>query len=248
MKREFTERNKEVKRSDVEARSISNSAKERGGTMKAAKSLSILMAIAFLTLVTQIFLPVPVLAGDDGFRGNNHDNKNDNKHDYNQDYQIQGRYVSAENAYDLSSVHAFAAPDASLVGPPIFFAAAAVMIVDGKGNVCGESDGFYSGISAPGVNLGPNLFHGTYTIEASGRITILTCSDGAPSDSNKFCKTFTPCATVTKAQVGYVQGHSGKKIVTVEQTGYKTDTDSTGFLVHKRVWTKADSENDENHH
>jgi hypothetical protein len=29
MKREFTERNKEVKRSDVEARSMPNSAKER---------------------------------------------------------------------------------------------------------------------------------------------------------------------------------------------------------------------------
>jgi hypothetical protein len=202
--------------------------------MKGAKSLSIIMAIAFLALVVQIFLPVPVLAGDNGLKGNNHGNDHYN--------HIQGRYVSAENAYDLSSVHAFAAPDASLVGPPIFFAAAAVMVVDGRGNVCGESDGFYSGISAPGVNLGPSLYHGTYTIDPSGRITILTCSDGAPSSDNKFCNTFTPCATVTKAQVGYVQGHSGKKIVTVEQTGYGTDEDSSGFLVHKREWTKSESD------
>jgi len=203
--------------------------------MKGIKSLSIIMAIAFLAFVAQVFLPVPVLAGDYGFKGNNHNNDDHG-------YHIKGRYVSAENAYDLSSVHAFAAPDGSLVGPPIFFAAAAVMVVDGHGNVCGESDGFYSGISAPGVNLGPSLFHGTYTIEHSGRITILTCSDGAPSDSNKFCNTFTPCATVTKAQVGYVQGNAGKKIVTVEQTGFGTDEDSSGFLVHKREWTKSDSD------
>jgi hypothetical protein len=202
--------------------------------MKGAKSLSILMAIAFLALVAQIFLPVPVLAADRGFT-----KKDIEKH-------VPGRYVSAENAYDLSSVHAFAGADASLVGPPIFFATAEVMVLDGKGNVCGESDGLYSGISAPGVNLGPSLYHGTYTVDpADGRITILTCGDGAPSDTNKFCATFTPCDTVTKAQVGYVQNvkPGGTKIVTVEQTGYGTDPISSGFLVHKREWTKAENDN-----
>ena len=156
-------------------------------------------------------------------------------------YLVQGRYVSAENAADTSSVHAFADPNGSLVGPPIPFATVEVMIADGAGNVCGEADGFYSGISAPGVNLGPSLFHGIYTIDpADLRITIKTCSDGAPSHTNKFCATSNPCAAVTKVQVGYLQdAHDGRKIVTVEQTGFGTDPDSTGFLVHKHVWTRS---------
>lgn len=153
---------------------------------------------------------------------------------------VHGRYVSAENAADTSSVHAFSAPDGSLVGPPIPFATVEVMVADGRGNICGESDGFYSGISAPGVNLGPSLYHGTYTVDpADGRVTILTCSDGAPTTTNKFCATSTPCASVTKAQVGYLQAAHTSKIVTVEQTGFGTDPDSSGFLVHKRVWTTS---------
>jgi len=155
---------------------------------------------------------------------------------------VRGRYITAENAADTSSVHAFAAPNGSLVGPPIPFATTAVMIANGRGDVCGEADGFYSGISAPGVNLGPALFHGTYTVDPTGRVTILTCSDGAPSATNTFCGTFTPCATVTKAQVGYLQDDDGRVITTVEQTGFGTDPDSSGFLVHKRVWTKGHSE------
>lgn len=150
---------------------------------------------------------------------------------------VEGRYISAENAADTSSVHAFAAPDDSLVGPPIPFATVELMLADGQGHVCGESDGFYSGISAPGVNLGPSLYHGTYIVETNGRVTIETCSDGAPSATNKFCAPLPPCAAISKVQVGYLSG--GKTtIVTVEQTGFGTDPDSTGFLVHKRVWTK----------
>ncbi len=193
--------------------------------MKGTRNLSIIMAIVFLAL------PISLLAEDRGqaaaFKLKD----------------FKGRYVSAENAYDLSSVHAFAAPDSSLVGPPIFFATAEVIVSDGKGNVCGEADGFYSGISAPGVNLGPSLYHGTYTIDANtGRITILTCSDGAPSDTNKFCATSTPCAAVTKAQVGYLQAQGrAKTVVTVEQIGFGTDEDSSGFLVHKREWTSANA-------
>jgi hypothetical protein len=152
----------------------------------------------------------------------------------------QGRYISAENAYDTSSVHAFAAPNASIVGPPIFFSTAEVMVADGNGNVCGESDGFYSGISAPGVNLGPSLYHGTYTVEAdTGRITIETVSDGAPSPANKFCGTSTAISpsTVTKTQVGYLQGKGATKIATVEQV-FGNPNLSPGFLSHRRVWTK----------
>jgi hypothetical protein len=159
---------------------------------------------------------------------------------------VEGRYVSAENAYDVSSVHSFAAPDASLVGGPIFFATTAVMKADGDGNVCGESDGFYGGFPPPGVNLGPRLFHGTYTVEAAtGRVTILTCSDGAPSLTNTFCGTSTPCAPsfTNKIQVGYVQSHDARVITTVEQTtGAGTDQDVNGFLVHRRVWTKKSHE------
>lgn len=190
--------------------------------MKGTKSLSIVMAMAFLALVAQIFLPVPVLAGDNGCG-------------------IRGRYVSAENAYDTSSVHASGA----LVGPPIFFATAEVMILDGQGNACGSADGFYSGIDNPGVNLGPTLFHGTYMIDPNGRITIVTCSDGLQTSASQFCTTFGACPNplVTSVQVGYVQGRDGKKIVTVDQTGNGTDPDSTGFLVHKREWTKAEDDN-----
>lgn len=156
----------------------------------------------------------------------------------------RGRYISAENAADTSSVHNFTATteDGGLVGPAIPFATTAVMIADGRGNVCGEADGFYSGISAPGVNLGPALFHGTYTVDPAGRITILTCSDGTPSPTNTFCGTSTLCAPVTKAQVGYLQNDDGRVITTVEQTDLGTDPDSSGFLVHHRVWTKAKSE------
>ncbi len=200
--------------------------------MKGVGGLGIVVAMVFLALIGPMVLPVSVLAGGNG----------DNNGGGFQLQDFKGRYVSAENAYDLSSVHAFAAPNGSLVGPPIFFATAEVIVADGKGNVCGEADGFYSGISAPGVNLGPALYHGTYTIDPNGRITILTCSDGAPSAKNTFCGTSTPCAPVTKAQVGYLQAQGrAKKVVTVEQSGFGTDIDSTGFLAHKREWTSANA-------
>ncbi len=156
-------------------------------------------------------------------------------------HNVHGRYVSAENAADTSSVHNdFSPSDGGLVGPPIPFAIAEVMVADGKGNVCGEVDGFYSGISAPGVNLGPKLFHGTYSVGANdGRIVMRICGDGAPSADNRFCATFTPCTELeSSVQVGYLDGPEGKKIVTVNQTGFGTDEDSTGFLVRKHVWTR----------
>ena len=163
---------------------------------------------------------------------------------------VHGRFVSAETAYDISSVHAFsAAANSSNVGPPIFFAATAVMNADGAGNVCGESDGFYSLGTAgaiPGINLGPSLFHGTFSVESTtGRITINTCSDGAPTTTNTFCGTSTACSPVTKTQVGYLQDgglspddEGAKTITTVEQVS--TANFSSGFLVHHRVWTKHD--------
>lgn len=155
---------------------------------------------------------------------------------------VHGRYVSAENAFDVSSVHAVTA-QADLVGPPIFFATAEVMVADGKGKVCGEADGFYSGIDAPGVNLGPAYFYGIYSVDGNGRITITTWSTTA------FCASpppvAPPCALCTASvQVGYLQNKDGKRIVTVDQL-VPANSDSTGFLVHKHVWTRGEREEEQ---
>jgi len=92
---------------------------------------------------------------------------------------VHGRYVSAEIFYDTSSVHAFAAPNGSLVGGPIYVASAEVLQADGKGNVCGEVDGFYA-YPGPGANTGPSFYHGQYTVGATdGRVVITTCSDAS---------------------------------------------------------------------
>ncbi len=158
---------------------------------------------------------------------------------------VDGRYVSAETAYDISQGNAL---------PAVLFAGASVMIADGQGHVCGESDGFYGGNPPPGLNLGPSLFHGTYTVEATtGRITIITASDGPPVPlTNVFCGTTAPIdttgAVVFKTQVGYLQSDggdgAGNKIVTTEQINASDASQggccaTSGFLVHARVWTKA---------
>ena len=171
---------------------------------------------------------------------------------------VEGRYISAENAYDVSSVHPLAAPNGSIAGGPVFFATAEVMQADGNGNVCGEADGFYGGFPPPGVNTGPSLFHGTYTVEAvTGRVTILTASDGAPSLANIFCGTIAPINTsgsaVYKTQVGYIQNGDANKIVTVEQINNSDASKggccaSTGFLVHKHTWTRASGEGEGDQH
>jgi hypothetical protein len=136
-----------------------------------------------------------------------------------------------------------------LVGGPVFFATSEVMVADGTGKVCGESDGFYGGFPPPGVNLGPSLYHGTYTVGATdGRIVITTCSDGASSPTNTFCGTSTACvvsgASAYKTQAGYISDRSGTQIVTVEQINNSDYSlggccATSGFLVHKRAWTKA---------
>jgi hypothetical protein len=151
-----------------------------------------------------------------------------------------GRYVSAETAYDISTFHPASSGD---YVTPVFFAGTSLMLADGKGNVCGESDGFYGGTPPPGVNLGPSYFHGTYTVEANGRITITTCSDTG------FC-TPNPAACVTdgtklyKTQVGYLSGFFGTSVTTVEQINNSDSSKggccaTTGFLVHSRVWSKG---------
>ncbi len=168
---------------------------------------------------------------------------------------VHGRYVSAETAYDVSSVHPLAAPNGSIAGGPVFFAATAVMVADGFGNVCGESDGFYGGFPPPGVNLGPNLFHGTDTVEpVTGRVTILTASDGPPSPINVFCGTTTPINTtgtaVYKTQVGYLQNDGPAKTITTSEQINNSDSSkggccaTSGFLVHARVWTRKSGEED----
>jgi hypothetical protein len=143
---------------------------------------------------------------------------------------LNGRYVSAEYAYDISSVHDAGGGN---VGAPIWFATSAVMQADGMGHVCGESDGFYSLMTngqIPGGNLGPSYFHGTYTVDANGRVTVSTCSDSG------FCATKGPCGSATKVQVGYLQSPLGNTLATAEQEFGASF--SSGFLVHSRVWTK----------
>lgn len=162
-------------------------------------------------------------------------------------FHLQGRYVSAETAFDVSTEHDAGGGN---VGPPVFFAATAVMEADGKGNVSGESDGFYGGTPPPGVNLGPAWFKGVYTIDPNGRVEIDTCSTATEG----FFADTTPCdfsgATVFKTQVGYLLDGDGKTLTTVEQIN-KSDSSlggccaTTGFLVHARVWTKATSREDD---
>ena len=170
-------------------------------------------------------------------------------------HDVRGRYVSAETAYDVSSVHPLAAPNGSIAGGPVFFAVTAVMVADGFGKVCGETDGFYGGFPPPGVNLGPNLFHGTYTVEpVTGRITILTVSDGAPSMTNVFCGTNTPINTTGtaayKTQVGYLQNDDAAQTITTSEQINNSDSSqggccaTSGFLVHARVWTRKRGEED----
>ena len=154
---------------------------------------------------------------------------------------VHGRYVSAEIFYDTSSVHAFAAPNGSLVGGPIYVASAEVLQADGKGNVCGEVDGFYA-YPGPGANTGPSFYHGQYTVGATdGRVVITTCSDAGTVTG--ICQDSSPCpasaeGNSTRLQVGYIQGDDGNKMVTVSQfeSGYP---DSTGFVAHTRTWSKA---------
>jgi hypothetical protein len=109
------------------------------------------------------------------------------------------------------------------------------MQADGVGHVCGESDGFYSLMTngeTPGGNTGPSYFHGTYTIDHNGRITISTCSDSG------FCATKGPCGSANKVQVGYLQSTLGNLLTTVEQEFGAPPNASAGFLVHSRTWTK----------
>jgi hypothetical protein len=160
---------------------------------------------------------------------------------------LQGRYVSAETAYDVSSVHDAGGGN---VGSPVFFAATAVMEVDKKGKVSGESDGFYGGTPPPGVNLGPSWFKGTYSIDSNGRVTIKTCTTAVTG----FFADSTPCVTdgtvEYKTQVGYLQNSDGNTLTTVEQINNSDSSQGgccavTGFLVHARVWTKSTSEEQE---
>ncbi len=161
---------------------------------------------------------------------------------------LKGRYISAETAYDVSSVHNAGGGN---VGSPVFFATTAVMEADGKGNVSGESDGFYGGTPPPGVNLGPSWFKGTYSIDSNGRVTITTCTAAVAG----FFEDTTPCVTngtvAYKTQVGYLQDADGKTLTTVEQINSSDSSKGgccavTGFLVHARVWTKSTSGQDQN--
>jgi hypothetical protein len=151
---------------------------------------------------------------------------------------LNGRYNSAEYAYDISSVHN---GYDSNVGPPIWVSVTSVMEADGKGDVCGESDGFYGGLPTPGVNTGPAYFYGTYSIDATGRITINTCADTGYCATKGACDT--SGATLYRTLVGYLQSNNGIKVTTVDQINNSDASQggccaSTGYLVHSRVWTK----------
>jgi len=150
---------------------------------------------------------------------------------------VHGRYISAEIFYDTSSVQSIG----GVVTGPIYVASAEVLHADGKGNVCGEVDGFYA-YPGPGANTGPSFYHGQYTVgKTDGRVVITTCSDA--STVTGICQDSSPCpasaeGNSTRLQVGYIQGDDGNKMVTVSQfeSGYP---DSTGFVAHTRTWSKA---------
>ena len=159
---------------------------------------------------------------------------------------VHGRYVSAEIFYDTSSAHDIGG---GVVSGPIYVASAEVLQADGKGNVCGEVDGFYA-YPGPGSNTGPSFYHGQYTVgKTDGRVAITTCTDATAT----FCQDHSPCppsaeGNSTRLQVGYIQGDDGNKMVTVSQflSGYP---DSTGFVAHTRTWSRASEDRkDHDHH
>jgi hypothetical protein len=152
---------------------------------------------------------------------------------------LKGRYVSAETWYNTQTV---VGPD-DAVTPPLFNAATGVMVSDGQGYVCGEQDGFNSGVGLVNANTGPYYFFGSYTIDANGRITIDTCQDTAFCHTKGACETFGSTLRIT--QVGYLQSCAGNKVTTVEQHNDSEEeccSHTTGYYVHARVWTKEASE------
>ena len=151
---------------------------------------------------------------------------------------VHGRYVSAEYGYDISDA---SVPALGGIPAPIYYASASVLQADGKGNLCGENDGFYGLTGGPESNTGPSFYHGQYTVDANGRIAITTCSDA--NTVTGICQDNSTCpasaeGNSTRLQVGYIQGDDGNTIVTVAQflSGFP---DSTGFNVHQHTWTKA---------
>jgi hypothetical protein len=153
-------------------------------------------------------------------------------------YQLRGRFISAETAYDVSTVHDAGGGN---IGSPVFFATTSVMQADGHGNVSGESDGFYGGTPPPGVNLGPSWFKGVYAIDTNGRVTITACSTTTPG----FFADTTPCVTdgtvEYKTWVGYL---GGSTLTTVDQINNSDSSmggccAATGYLVHARTWTMS---------
>jgi len=161
--------------------------------------------------------------------------------------EFSGRYVSAETAYDISSVHGESSSD---VDAAIVFAATAVIKADGAGNVCGEAASFY-GFPGPGSNGGPTLFHGKYAIDSTtGRITINTCNTPA-DNAGTFCSVKAACdttgATLYKTQLGYVERTTDvgptARLVTIERINNSDSSQggccaTSGFLVHARTWTR----------
>jgi len=150
---------------------------------------------------------------------------------------LSGRYVNADYWYDVSSVHDAGGGN---VGSPIFAATTSVMEADGRGYVCGETDGFYGGYPTPGSNSN-GYFHGTYSIDANGRITINYCGDTG------YCATKAACdtsgAVLYRTLVGYLQSSEGNTVTTVDQINNSDASQggccaSTGFVVRSRVWTK----------
>ena len=157
---------------------------------------------------------------------------------------LNGRYVTVGSVYDLSTVHPAPAPASNLVGPPVFDAMTAVLEADGNGNVCGEQDGFF-GNSTPGTN-GNAYIHGTYSIDANGRITINYCADTG------FCTKAPPACVTNGTQpyrtlVGYLQSPNGSTFTTIDQINNSDASKggccaTSGYLVRARVWSKDRSE------
>jgi len=150
---------------------------------------------------------------------------------------FKGRYVSAEAAYVTFTVDKIG--EDNEISAPQLVGTTAVMISDGKGNVCGQRDGFVSGIGGPGYNYSsgpPAYYYGTYQIDANGRITIDYCWD------NGFCAHSGACAPkdVFWEEVGYLQSTDANTVTTVEQA--IEGVEPSYAVVHPKVWTRAASE------
>jgi hypothetical protein len=166
---------------------------------------------------------------------------------------LKGRYVSAAYEYDGSSIRQES--DGS-VTPPQVDGETSYMLTDGKGHVCGETDGYGLGIDAPGFNIPaqPMYFLGTYTVDpTTGKLTMYLCVATSTTCTGSYIPTSPVCNGSTtqgyatgdliRELTGFLESTNGYKVTTLDQVfgdGFSGTT--SGFLLRARVWTKDASE------